>query len=134
MAIPLRLLPRLLPLLSRHLAAYCELAGAEAAALAADLAQRLVAAALALLGAVASVALGCVWILSVYWSTPYRNWAIGTLLAVFVLLASAAALVAGRARRPEGVPFRRLKQEWRADQALMNELPGQEPGAVGGEA
>jgi len=118
----LSLLPRVAPLAARHLAAYVELAAADAALLARSLARRLIAAAVALLGAIFSLLMGCVWILTAVWETPWRGATIAGLLMLFTAVAIVGAVFAAR-RWPAGhEPFARLCGEWDSDQSLIREF------------
>jgi len=134
MSAVLSLLPRVAPLAARHLAAYMELAAADAAILARSLARRLIAAAVALLGAIFSLLMGCVWIVTAVWDTPWRGATIAGLLLLFAAVTIAGAVFATR-RWPAGhEPFARLRSEWDSDQGLIRELSkpvdGAEPGPI----
>lgn len=129
MSAVLSLLPRVVPLAARHLAAYMELAAADAAILARSLAQRLIAAAVALLGAIFSLLMGCVWIVTAVWDTPWRGATIAGLLMLFAVVTIAGAVFAAR-RWPMGQePFARLRSEWDSDQGLIRDLSS-EPDAA----
>jgi uncharacterized membrane protein YqjE len=122
MSAVLSLLPRVAPLAARHVAAYMELAAADAAVLARSLTRRLIAAAVALLGAIFSLLMGCVWIVTAVWDTPWRGATIAGLLLLFVALTIVGAVFAAR-RWPVGrQPFARLRGEWDSDQSLIREL------------
>jgi uncharacterized membrane protein YqjE len=122
MSAVLSLLPRVAPLAVRHLAAYMELAAADAAVLARSLTRRLIAAAVALLGAIFSLLMGCVWILTAVWDTPWRGTTIAGLLMLFAAVTVAGAVLAAR-RWPAGEqPFARVRGEWDSDQSLIREL------------
>jgi hypothetical protein len=118
----LSLLPKVAPLAVRHLAAYMELAATDAAVLARSLTRRLIAAAVALLGGLFTVLMGCVWIVTAVWDTPWRDTTLGALLVLFAAVTFAAAVLAAR-RWPAGrEPFARLRGEWDSDKSLIREL------------
>jgi hypothetical protein len=116
------LLPRVLPLLVRHLTAYGELAGADMALLMRALAQRLVAAAVALLSVAFAVLTGCAWIVMGVWNTPWREPTLALMLLAFTGVAVSAAMLAMR-RWPAGSePLSRLRAEWHSDQLVISGL------------
>jgi uncharacterized membrane protein YqjE len=125
----LSLLPKLAPLVVRHLAAYVELAADDATALARLLTQRLVAAAVALLGTIFALLMGCLWIVTAVWDTSWRGPTIGALLVIFAAVAVVGAVIAMRRWSVDQKPFLRLRSEWDNDQSLIGELSEPEAGS-----
>jgi uncharacterized membrane protein YqjE len=118
----LKLVPRLAPLVVQHLVAYVELVAEDSSAFARGLAQRLIAGAVALLAAIFTVLIGCLWIVSAVWDTAWRWPVIGALLVLFAAIATVGTVVATR-RWPAGQePFLRLRTEWNRDQVLVRDL------------
>jgi uncharacterized membrane protein YqjE len=117
----LNLLPKLAPLAVQHLSAYVELAAAESSLFARDLTARLVAAAVALLGAIFTLMIGTLWILASVWDTTWRNPVIAALFLLFAAVAVVGVVIAVR-RWPLGKePFSQLRDEWNRDQTMMRE-------------
>ena len=129
MASALQVLPKLAPLLARHLAAYVELLATDAALLAQALAQRLLAAAVALVAALLALQLACAWLVAVAWDTPWRSPVLALLLAVFVLLAAGGVLLATRRSGALVRAVTTLGEEWASDQKLIQDLTGDRPDA-----
>lgn len=126
MSFQLNLLPKIVPLVMRHVAGYLQLLEEEASDLARLVAKRIIAILIAILAAGFSMALACVWILNAVWDTPWRQAAIASLFAVFAIATIVAVLFAIRsdARR---TPFHRLRSEWNEDRKLIDDLLGNKP-------
>jgi hypothetical protein len=125
----LSLLPKLTPVMARHLAAYVELAADDATVLARLLTRRLVAAAVALLGAIFTMLMGCLWIVTAVWDTSWRGLTIGALLVIFAAITAVGALIAMRRWSVDQKPFLRLRREWDSDQSLIADLAETEVGS-----
>lgn len=104
------------------MAAYAVLFTEEAAELAVSTAKRIVALALALVAALVALGLGCTWAIVEYWNTQWRVASIVVLFLLFAAGATAAVLVALRGPPPEKTAFGRLREEWEADQRMINDL------------
>jgi uncharacterized membrane protein YqjE len=124
MANALSLLPQIAPLVARHVAAYIELAAADARQQARLLSRRLIAAAVALLGTLFAVLLSCAWFVAAVWDSPWRSQAFAALIMLFAVIATVAALIA--TRRDDAIAETRanLQTEWTSDQNLIHELSG----------
>jgi hypothetical protein len=120
MSVSLALLPTAAPILARHLGAYAELAAADAAQLAHLLAQRLVAAAVALLGIIFTLLLGCVWLLGMVWDTPWRSATLAALILLFAAVATTGAVLAARRWKTGAAPFAALCQQLEIDRLLIS--------------
>jgi Mn2+/Fe2+ NRAMP family transporter len=118
----LHLLPRLLPIASRHLAAYAELLTEEAAALGKVVAKRIIALAIALVGALLTLVLGCAWIIMEFWDTRWRELSVVALIVTFALCTTTALVIALRNPSPDKTAFGRIRAEWDADQIMINEM------------
>jgi hypothetical protein len=114
-------LPKLAPLVLRHLAAYLELTAEEVAALVRDLTQRVLAVAMALVAGIVALLLGCLWVTALAWDTPWRGMVIGSLVVLFGLTAAILGARATRGWKPGQRPFARLRTEWESDQLLLQD-------------
>jgi uncharacterized membrane protein YqjE len=120
----LSLLPQIAPLVARHVAAYIELAAADARQQARLLSRRLIAAAVALLGTLFAVLFGCAWFVAAVWDSPWRSHALAALIVLFAVIALAGALVATRRAGAVTETRANLQAEWTSDQNLIHELSG----------
>ena len=127
MSLQLNVLPKVTPVLARHLTAYLDLLADEAAELGSLLAARAIATLIAILTASFAIALGCVWILNTVWDTQWRQVAIIMLFAVFIIATVVAVLIATRRSTAERMPFHRLRSEWHQDQQLIKEFMNAHP-------
>jgi hypothetical protein len=126
----LALLPAAAPIVARHLGAYVELAAADGAVLARSLAQRLIAAAVALLGIFFTLLLSCVWLVSAVWATPWRGPTLAALILLFAALALAGSVIVVRRWRSATAPFARLRREWECDRRLVSDWETDRPDAA----
>jgi uncharacterized membrane protein YqjE len=124
MANALNLLPQIAPVVARHVAAYVELAAADAKQQALLLSRRLMAAAVALLGATFALLLSCAWIVATVWDSPWRSQALAALIMLFVVTAAVGALIATRRGDAASETRSNLQTEWTSDQNLIQELSG----------
>lgn len=115
-------LPRVLTIASRHVAAYAVLFTEEAAELAVSTAKRIVVLVLALVATLLALGLGCTWAIVEFWDTQWRVASIVILFLVFAAGAATAVLMALKGPPPEKTAFGRLREEWEADQRMINEL------------
>jgi uncharacterized membrane protein YqjE len=127
MSMSLSLLPTAAPIVARHLGAYVELAAAEATELARVLARRLLAAALALLGIVFMLLVGCVWLVGAVWETPWRDPTLASLTLLFAVLAVGGWVLAARRWETAAAPFSVLRKEWASDRRLFSEMAAAGP-------
>jgi hypothetical protein len=124
-------LSALLPALKSRLKAYADTAAEDAALAAKELQRRLIAAAVALVGALMCLMLASAWIVGVTWNTPWRNPVLGTMVGVFLSCAFIGAALAARPFGSGQQPFARLWGELRKDESLLGGLNGPD-GQVGG--
>jgi uncharacterized membrane protein YqjE len=120
--IALTQLPGLAPIIVKHLGAYVELAMTDASQLMQSLMRRMLGALVALVGVVVSLMLGCTWLISVAWNTPWRDATIAALLVAFVMMAIGGTVTALRSWPIANAPFARLRSEWSGDQTLLDEM------------
>jgi uncharacterized membrane protein YqjE len=121
-AVPLMLIPKLAPVVARHLSAYVDLAAADLQVLVRVLVRRFVAAAIAMSAILISLVLACAWIIAAAWDTSWRSLAIGGLLLLFASIAVVSAGLASRRWGADQHPFARLCEEWQSDQQLITDL------------
>jgi uncharacterized membrane protein YqjE len=118
----LHALPRIAPLLVRHVIGYADLAGEELDGIALRLRRRAIAAATCALAAFISVLLGCVLVIALAWETPYRYWVIAGLAVAFCGTALIAGATVRRERREGGRLFGRLREEWSQDRQALQQI------------
>jgi uncharacterized membrane protein YqjE len=118
----LNLLPKVVPVAVRHLAAYIDLAAAESANALAVMRPRLLGYALTFIAALFTLLMGCLWIMIAVWDTAWRGPTAGLLFAAFMLLTIIGVLYASRAWLPGTRPFERLRSELERDQQLLSEM------------
>jgi len=113
----LQKLQQIVPVLVRHLDAYVELAQQDLAAAGKALIAKTRALVLLAISAVFAITMLCLLLIAATWDGEYRLVAIGGLAAVFLVIATIAAVTLTR-RRPEGA-FATLRREWRQDRAVF---------------
>ena len=106
----------------RHAGAYTELILSDLDAASSALRRRAIAAAVMACASVFAVAIGCVWVIAAAWDTAARNWVIGGLLGLFLVIAAAGLwrFKALRAAAPGVLP--QTAREWSKDRQLLEEL------------
>ncbi len=120
-------LPKAVPILLRHLLAYAELAAADLRRYRRRAAIRLLAWAVALVGAWFALAMICIVVVALWWDTPHRMTAILSLLGVFLLLTAGALTAALSGRDEDARLFSRAGAEWEKDRAILDHLLEGEP-------
>jgi uncharacterized membrane protein YqjE len=113
-------LQRAAPVLLRHLSAYAELAEQDLAASKAELVTRARSALILGVSAVFALVMLCACVIAATWDTPYRLTAVVSLAALFVIVASAAAI--RLARSPAQRAFASVRREWKQDRELIEQL------------
>ena len=113
------LLPRVAPVLVRHLGAYVELLMQDLARGRAGFARQLTMLMIAAFGFAGAAVMLCVAILAASWDTTHRMTAVYSLLAFFVGLSGLAAAQAARLRSKQPPLFAGLEREWRLDRVLV---------------
>lgn len=106
----------------RHVGAYTDLilSDVETASLVAR--RRATALGVMVGGLLLAVVVACTWLIAAVWDTPARDWVLGGLLALFIVV-SIAAFQALRAINL-GAPtmLSRTAREWAKDRQLLEEL------------
>lgn len=114
-------LPRLLPVLGRHVLGYAELAALDARDAVTHVTERV----LAILGAAfaAAFTLGtlCLLVIAMTWDTPYRVASLVALFAAFAVITLAACSIALRKAREDQTVFRHVRESWRRDQVALRD-------------
>jgi uncharacterized membrane protein YqjE len=120
----LEALPRLAPVLLRHLVAYGDLLAEETDGALRQWRRRAIGLAVASVAGAMALLLGCAWIIAANWDGPHRLLAPALLCLGFLLLALAAwAWTQAAAAVPP--PFARLRAELRRDRELIASLEGE---------
>jgi uncharacterized membrane protein YqjE len=106
----------------RHAGAYTELILSDLDAASAAVRRRAIAASVMACASVFAVAMACVWLIAAAWDTAARNWAIGGLLGLFLVIAAAALwrFKALGAAAPGVLP--QTAREWSKDRQILEEL------------
>ena len=115
-------LPQAVPILLRHLLAYAELAEEDLQHFSRRAVGRLMAFAVALLGAIFVLFMVCVAVLAAVWDTPHRMAAIFWLLGFFVVLTVGALYAALGGMRDDTSMFAGVKKEWSQDRVILDRL------------
>jgi uncharacterized membrane protein YqjE len=115
-------LPQAVPILLRHLLAYAELAEEDLQHISRRATGRLLALAVALLGAIFMLFMICVAVIAAVWDTPHRMAAILWLLGFFVLLTAGALYAALGRMREDTSMFAGVKKEWSQDRVILERL------------
>lgn len=121
-------LPRLVPVLARHVLGYAELTALDARDAVTHVTQRV----LAILGAAfaAAFTLGtlCLLVVAMTWDTPYRVVSLVAMFVVFAILTLATWSVALRKAREDRTVFGHVREAWRRDQVAMRDALDQRNG------
>ena len=114
----------------RHAGAYTDLILSDVDTASRLARQRLVAVAIMAGASLLAVLLACGWLVAAAWDTPGRNWALGGLLALFLLVVALAfgALKAINTGAP--AMLSRTAREWAKDRQLLEEILESESGAA----
>jgi len=114
----------------RHAGAYSDLILSDVDTASRVARQRLLAVAIMAGSSLLAVLLACGWLLAAAWDTPGKNWALGGLLALFVLIAIGAfgALKAINTGAP--TVLARTAREWAKDRQLLEDILESERGAT----
>jgi uncharacterized membrane protein YqjE len=86
--------------------------------------RRVIAASIMVLAALLAVSLACLWIIAATWDTPQRTWAIGGLLLLFVVIASAAFWRFRVLDAAAPALLSQTSREWEKDRRLLEQLLG----------
>ncbi len=116
------LLPKAAPVLLRHLAAYAELTGLDLAKAQREFKRRLLASAVAAIGAFFALLMGCLLVVACTWDTPYRIAAIAWLGGGFLAIALVSALYRSRVVRAQTPFLGSVRREWQEDRLILERL------------
>ena len=116
------LLPKAVPALLRHFAAYVDLASLDLARLQREIAAELLASAVVGICAIVAVLMGCLAVVASTWDTPYRVSAIAWLGGGFLLAAVVAAVYRSKASRSRLRFFASVRREWQEDRVLLERI------------
>lgn len=108
----------------RHLGAYGDLVAEDLSAASAALGRRLWLGAVLAIATLLFVEIACLWAVAAAWDTQYRQWVIGSLAAVFLIVACGAALSLRGLRGRRAAVFGLTSQEWEKDRRLLSEILG----------
>ena len=112
----LEALPRLALAVLQHLIAYGDLLYEEGIEAGRRLRRAAIGLALAAAAGFIALELACLWIIAATWNGPNRLTAVGALCIGFAVIAVICSAYASGAQTAGGVkPFRRVREEWRAD-------------------
>jgi uncharacterized membrane protein YqjE len=115
-------LPKALPALLHHLAAYVELAGQDLARARRELAENIVALVVVAISLFFAALMGCAAVVALTWDTPHRLAAILGMGLLFLGVAAAVMMYRSRAAR-ERPPFRAsVREEWREDRVILERI------------
>ena len=115
-------LPKAVPALLQHLAAYAELAGEDLARARRELAENIVALMVVAISLFFTALMGCAAVVALTWDTPHRLAAILGMGVFFLGVAAAAMLYRSRAAR-ENPPFlASVREEWREDRVILERI------------
>ena len=84
--------------------------------------QRLVTVAIMAGASLLAVLLACGWLIAAAWDTAGRNWALGGLLGLFVLIAVVAFSVLKAINTGAPTTLSRTAREWAKDRQLLEDI------------
>ena len=116
------LLPQAGPALLRHLVAYAELIGLDLARAQRDFFAELAASAVAAICGIFALFMACLAVVAWTWDTSYRVAAIAWMGGTFLLIAVVATVYRGRLRRAKPPLLGSVRQQWRADHVLLEQI------------
>ncbi|MDP9012804.1 MAG: phage holin family protein [Pseudomonadota bacterium] len=116
------LLPKVAPLLLRHIMAYVDLAGQELEQTQREFGARIIAAAVLGVCVFFLILSGCLLVLAMTWDTPYRVVAVGWMAGVFLLAAIIAAVYGRQVAKRQAPFFGTVRREWQEDRAILERL------------
>lgn len=115
-------LPRAAPVLLRHLMAYAEMAEQDIADYSSRLMAKLVAAAVAIIAGLFTLALICIAVVAAAWDTPHRMLAIYWMLGGFGALTLIAGVIASNRGSADSSLFESVQREWREDRVILERI------------
>jgi uncharacterized membrane protein YqjE len=122
---PLRLLwslPKLVPALLHHFAAYLELAGEDLARARRELAESILAMVVAAVSLFFTALMGCAAVVALTWDTPHRLTAILGMGGLFLGVAAAAMIFRARLMRERPPLLASVREEWREDRVILERI------------
>ena len=115
-------LPKALPALLHHLAAYVDLAGQDLARARRELAENIVALVVVALSLLLTALMGCAAVVAITWDTPHRLAAILGMGVFFLGLAAAAMIYRSRAARERPPFLASVRKEWQEDRVILERI------------
>jgi uncharacterized membrane protein YqjE len=106
----------------RHAGAYADLLASDLDASSRALRGRLIAAGILGFATLVAVSLACVWVLAATWDTPQRYWALGGLLALFVIIALVSFLRIRSISAAAPPMLAQISREWAKDRRMLEDL------------
>ncbi len=116
------LLPKMAPVLLRHLVAYLDLAGQELEQTQRDFRARMWAGAVVGLCVFFVILSGCLLVVALTWDTPYRVAAVAWMGGLFLLVAVVAAVYRAQVINRERPFFGAVRREWQEDRVILERL------------
>ena len=115
-------LPKAAPAILRHIVAYVELAAEDLEKTQAELAARLMAAAIMGLCIFFAILSGCLVVLALTWDTPYRVTAVVCMGGVFVVAAILAAVYRSNLIGSQAPFLATVRKEWNEDRVILERI------------
>jgi len=109
-------------LVVRHLGAYGELVAQDLSVASAARRRRLWAGAVLAIAALLFAEIACFWLIATVWNTPQRDWVIGSMTALFLVVTCGAAFALRTLSRHSPGLLGLSAQEWEKDRRLLTEL------------
>lgn len=115
-------LPRIAPLLVRHVLGYVDLVSEELDGLAAQLRRRVIAVIAFIAATLLAAMSSCALVIAVAWETHWRLHAIAGLALAWLAVAVLTGELARRERRRVGAGLARLRGEWERDRRVLRQV------------
>ena len=106
----------------RHAGAYADLLASDLDVSRRAMRSRLVAAGILGFASMLAVSLACVWVLAATWDTPQRDWALGGLLSLFVVVALVSFLRIRSLSAAAPPMLGQVSREWAKDRRVLEDL------------
>lgn len=106
----------------RHAGAYTDLILSDVDAASRLVRQRLVAIAIMTGSSLLAVMLACGWLIAVSWDSPGRDWALGALLGLFVLIGVLAFGALRAINKAAPTMLSRTVREWAKDRQMLEDI------------
>lgn len=120
-------LPKLAPVVLRHLGAYADLASLDLARARRELAAEFLATVILVACGLFAVFMGCLVVVACTWDTPHRVAAIAWMGGGFLLAAAVAALYRSNSARAKSQLFASVREAWQEDRVILERILSSEP-------